>query len=122
MNWDRIEGQWKQRRGAAMHHWGKIMNDELAAIAGRYEALVGRLQEQYGMAKDDARIQIDKYKKTVEQLKKSNRKLIQLQKSLHTKERLRRKTRAHQEPVSKSTQDSSGKRRTKRSLKSPSRK
>jgi uncharacterized protein YjbJ (UPF0337 family) len=34
MNWDRIVGQWKQRRGKAVHHWGKMMNDQLAAIAG----------------------------------------------------------------------------------------
>ena len=36
MNWDRMEGGWKQRRGKAVHHWGKMMNDELAAIAGKY--------------------------------------------------------------------------------------
>ena len=44
MNWDRVEGQWKQRRGKAAHHWGKLMNDELAAISGKYEQLVGKLQ------------------------------------------------------------------------------
>jgi uncharacterized protein YjbJ (UPF0337 family) len=87
MNWDRIEGQWKQGRGRATHHWGKVMNDELAAIAGKYEDLVGRLQENYGIAKEDAKVQVDKYKKTVEQLKKSNSKLIQLQKSLDKKEK-----------------------------------
>ena len=48
MNWDRMEGEWKQRRGKAVHHWGKMMNDELAAIAGKYEELVGKLQEKYG--------------------------------------------------------------------------
>ena len=32
MNWDRLEGEWKQRRGKAVHHWGKVMNDELAAM------------------------------------------------------------------------------------------
>ena len=41
MNWDRMEGEWKQHRGRAVHHWGKVMNDELAAIAGKYEELVG---------------------------------------------------------------------------------
>ena len=51
MNWDRVEGQWKQRRGKAVHHWGKLMNDELAATAGKHEQLVGTLQEKYGIAK-----------------------------------------------------------------------
>jgi len=40
MNWDRMEGEWKQRRGKAMHHWGKVMNDDLAAIAGKSEEFV----------------------------------------------------------------------------------
>ena len=83
MNWDRIEGQWKQRRGKAMHHWGKVMNDELAAIAGQYEDLVGRLQERYGIAKEEANEQVAEFKRTIVLLKKSNSRLIQLQKSLH---------------------------------------
>jgi uncharacterized protein YjbJ (UPF0337 family) len=92
MNWDRIEGQWKQRRGKATHHWGRLMNDELAAIAGRYELLVGRLQEKYGMAKEDAEIQIDKFKKTIEDLKKSNSRLIRLQRSIHKNNQSGRKS------------------------------
>jgi uncharacterized protein YjbJ (UPF0337 family) len=47
-----MEGQWKQRRGKAVGHWGKMMNDELAAIAGKHEQLVGTLQEKYGIAKE----------------------------------------------------------------------
>lgn len=86
MSWDRVEGQWKQRRGKATHHWGKMMNDELAAIAGKYEELVGRLQEKYGIAKEEAKDKVDEFKKTIEQLKRSNSKLILLQKSLHKKE------------------------------------
>jgi uncharacterized protein YjbJ (UPF0337 family) len=85
MNWDRVEGQWKQRRGKAVHHWGKVMNDELAAIAGKYEELVGRLQEKFGIAKDAAREQIEEYKKSVDHLKKSNGKLMRLQKTLSKK-------------------------------------
>jgi uncharacterized protein YjbJ (UPF0337 family) len=90
MNWDRVEGQWKQRRGKAVHHWGKIMNDELAAIAGKYEELVGRLQERYGIAREDARKHIARYKDTVEKLKKSNRRLMELQKAIIKKEKLDR--------------------------------
>ena len=79
MNWDRVEGKWKQQRGKASHHWGKVMNDELAAIAGRHEQLVGILQEKYGVAKEEARQQIDALKNLVAQLKKSNSDLTRLQ-------------------------------------------
>ncbi len=81
MNWDRIEGQWKQRRGKAVHHWGKLMNDELAAIAGKHEQLVGMLQEKYGVAKEDAKNQVDEFKKIVGLLKITNGKLKRLQKT-----------------------------------------
>ena len=107
MSWDRIEGQWKQRRGKATHHWGKMMNDELAAIAGKYEELVGRLQEKYGIAKEEANGQINGFKKTVEQLKKSNSKLIQLQKSLHNKERASRNRVGTRNPLRKTVRSKS---------------
>ena len=79
------------------------MNDELAAIAGKYEELVGRLQEKYGIASEEAGGQIAKYKDTVEQLKKSNGKLMELRRSMVKKESLvrtgkeksRRKKKAH---------------------------
>jgi uncharacterized protein YjbJ (UPF0337 family) len=82
MNWDRVEGQWKQRRGKAVHKWGKMMNDELAAVAGRHEELVGILQEKYGVAKEEARRKVDEFKKHVKQLKKSNANLMKSRKSL----------------------------------------
>lgn len=81
MNWDRVEGQWKQRRGNVAHHWGKLMNDELAAIAGEYEELVGRLQEKFGIAKEDAREEIEEFKTRIDNLKKSNAHLMKLQKA-----------------------------------------
>lgn len=92
MNWDRVEGQWKQRRGKAVHHWGKIMNDELAAIAGKYEELVGKLQESYGIAKDEAGHHVKDYKIIVGQLKQANLKLVRLHKTL-TKKRQSEKRR-----------------------------
>ena len=58
------------------------MNDELAAIAGKHEQLVGILQEKYGIAKEDAKRQVSEFKKTIEHLKKSNANLIRLQQSL----------------------------------------
>src|SRR5512141_3065842 len=79
MNWDRLEGEWKQKRGKAVHHWGKMMNDELAAIAGKYEELVGRLQERYGIASEISQRQVDDFRKVVTELKKSNARLVALQ-------------------------------------------
>jgi uncharacterized protein YjbJ (UPF0337 family) len=87
MNWDRMEGQWKQRRGKAVYHWGKTMNDELSAILGKYEELVGKLQEKYGIAKDEARHRVDEYKIIVEHLKYANSKLIKLHKALSNKKK-----------------------------------
>jgi len=63
VNWDRMEGQWKQQRGIAVYHWGKMMNDELSAILGKNEELVGKLQEKYGIAKEEAKRQVDEFRK-----------------------------------------------------------
>ena len=91
MNWDRLEGQWKQRRGKAVHHWGKMMNDELSAILGKYEELVGRLQEKYGIAKDEARQRVHEYKVIVKELKNANIKLVGLHKALRKKKKLEKR-------------------------------
>ena len=91
-----------------MHHWGKVMNDELAAIAGKYEDLVGKLQERYGIAKDEAKQQIDEFKKTVGQLKKANSNLVRQQKSLHRVGTLRRKPAKSRTQSTKRTRSKSG--------------
>lgn len=58
MNWDRIEGSWKQLQGHAKAQWGKLTDDDLAVVAGRRDQLAGKLQERYGIAKDAAEEQI----------------------------------------------------------------
>ncbi len=58
MNWDRIEGQWKQVKGNAKERWGSLTDDDLDVVAGRREQLVGKLQERYGLAKEAAEEQI----------------------------------------------------------------
>jgi uncharacterized protein YjbJ (UPF0337 family) len=88
MNWDSLEGQWKQRRGKAVYLWGKMMNDELSAIFGRYEELVGKLQEKYGIAKDEAKHRVNENKIIVEKLKQANKKLVQRHKTINTKRKL----------------------------------
>jgi uncharacterized protein YjbJ (UPF0337 family) len=58
MNWDRIEGNWKQLTGQAKEQWGKLTNDDIDVVAGRREQLSGKIQERYGVAKDEAEKQI----------------------------------------------------------------
>lgn len=59
MNWDRIEGNWKQIQGRARAQWGKLTDDDLQVAKGNRDQLAGRIQERYGIAKDEAERQID---------------------------------------------------------------
>ena len=61
MNWDRIQGNWKKVEGQAQQRWGKLTNDDLNVINGRRDELAGKLQERYGIAKDEAERQIDEF-------------------------------------------------------------
>jgi uncharacterized protein YjbJ (UPF0337 family) len=58
MNWDRIEGNWKQVTGKAKVQWGKLTDDDLEVVAGRRDQLAGKIQERYGIAKDEAENQL----------------------------------------------------------------
>ena len=59
MNWDRIEGYWKQFSGPVLQQWGKRTVDDLNVVEGRRVELVGKIQERYGIAKDEAERQVD---------------------------------------------------------------
>jgi uncharacterized protein YjbJ (UPF0337 family) len=61
MNWDRIEGNWKQMKGAIKEKWGKLTDDEFDRIAGQRDKLVGTIQERYGYTKDQAESQVKKW-------------------------------------------------------------
>lgn len=58
MNWDRIEGDWKQFKGKVKEKWGKLTDDDLDVIAGKRDQLSGKLQKSYGVSKDEAEKQI----------------------------------------------------------------
>jgi len=58
MNWDRIEGNWKTFKGRVREQWGKLTDDDLDRAAGKREQLAGRIQERYGIARDEADRQI----------------------------------------------------------------
>jgi uncharacterized protein YjbJ (UPF0337 family) len=64
MNWDRIEGNWKQVTGRAKAQWGKLTDDDLEVVAGRRDQLSGRIQERYGIAKDEAEKQLAAWQRT----------------------------------------------------------
>ncbi len=65
MNWDRIEGNWKEFRGKAQTQWGKLTDDDLDVIEGRRTELEGSIQKHYGYAKDKARAEVDAWLKNV---------------------------------------------------------
>jgi uncharacterized protein YjbJ (UPF0337 family) len=61
MNWDRVEGNWKQITGKVKEQWGKLTEDDITVINGKQDQLVGRIQERYGIAKDEAQRQVDSW-------------------------------------------------------------
>jgi uncharacterized protein YjbJ (UPF0337 family) len=63
MNWDRIEGNWKQVTGKAQEQWGKLTNDDLDVIAGRRDQLAGKIQERYGVTKEEAETQLKSWER-----------------------------------------------------------
>jgi len=59
MNWDQIEGNWKQMKGKAKANWGDLTDDELQQAEGRRDELVGLVQEKYGKAREEAEREVD---------------------------------------------------------------
>ncbi len=59
INWDIISGKWKQLGGDIKQRWGDLTDDELMEVAGNRDILAGKIQERYGIAKEDANKQID---------------------------------------------------------------
>ncbi len=59
MNWDRVQGNWKELGGQAKKHRGKLTNDEIMTINGRREEVEGLIQKRYGYAKHKAKSEID---------------------------------------------------------------
>ena len=61
MNWDIAEGNWMQLKGKVKAQWGKLTDDHLDVIAGKRDLLVGKVQEAYGVTKDEAEQQIKQF-------------------------------------------------------------
>lgn len=65
MNWDIIEGNWAQYKGRILENWGKLSRDQLDQMEGKREQLAGRIQEAYGVSKDEAEKQIRNFEESM---------------------------------------------------------
>lgn len=65
MNWNTIQGQWRQLKGDALAKWGKITDDEWDQINGRREKLAGKIQERYGKSLDQAEREVDEWTRSI---------------------------------------------------------
>jgi uncharacterized protein YjbJ (UPF0337 family) len=61
MDWNRVEGNWKQLKGKIKEQWGELTDDDLDKIAGKRDQLEGKIQERYGLAKDQVRSDVDRW-------------------------------------------------------------
>jgi uncharacterized protein YjbJ (UPF0337 family) len=73
MNWDQVQGKWKQIRGQAKTRWGKLTDDDLDVVAGQRDQLVGRIQERYGIAKDQAQREVEEWNRALDRENESQR-------------------------------------------------
>ncbi|MBL8446019.1 MAG: CsbD family protein [Zoogloeaceae bacterium] len=65
MNKDIFEGNWKQLKGRIKVQWGRLTDDDMDVIEGRRDILAGKIQERYGLSKDEARRQLDDWEKSL---------------------------------------------------------
>jgi uncharacterized protein YjbJ (UPF0337 family) len=63
--WDQIKAGWNQFKGEVRKQWGKLTDDDLEVIRGERDKLIGRLQERYGIAKEEANRQIDDWARRI---------------------------------------------------------
>lgn len=67
MAWDEIKGQWKQVKGSIKNKWGRFTDDEITQLAGDKDKLAGKIQEKYGVGKQEAMRQVDDFQASVDQ-------------------------------------------------------
>lgn len=61
MNWDQVQGKWKEMSGNVKAKWGELTDDELTEVAGDREALEGKIQAKYGKTKEQAKEEVDQF-------------------------------------------------------------
>jgi uncharacterized protein YjbJ (UPF0337 family) len=64
MNWDQVEGQWKQMKGSVREKFGKLTDDDLQVIGGKKDQFLGKLQERYGISREQAQKDMDNWLQT----------------------------------------------------------
>jgi uncharacterized protein YjbJ (UPF0337 family) len=65
MNSDQAKGKWKQLKGSVKERWGKLTDDDIDVINGQQDQLVGKIQEAYGIAREEAQKQVDQWNANV---------------------------------------------------------
>ena len=68
MNWDQIEGKWKQFAGSARQRWGNLTDDDIQVLTGQKDQLVGKIQERYGITKDKAEEQAEQWSRALREV------------------------------------------------------
>lgn len=61
MNQDIMQGRWQQLKGKVREKWGQLTDDDFTQIAGQKDQLVGRVQERYGLAKEQAEREVNEW-------------------------------------------------------------
>jgi uncharacterized protein YjbJ (UPF0337 family) len=61
MDWNEVEGNWEQFKGKVKDTWGDLTDKDIESVKGKKDQLIGKIQERYGVAKDEAQKQIDKF-------------------------------------------------------------
>jgi uncharacterized protein YjbJ (UPF0337 family) len=65
MDWNQVEGKWRELKGKVRSKWGKLTDDDLENVAGKKDALLGRLQQRYGYKRDQAEKEVDAWINTM---------------------------------------------------------
>jgi len=65
VNWDQIQGNWRQLKGKVKANWGDLTDDDLDVIDGRREELLGKLQKAYGIGKTEAEQQLSDFERSL---------------------------------------------------------
>ena len=73
MNWEQLEGKWKEFEGSARAHWSKLTDDDWQTITGKKEHLVGCIRKRYGIAEDEAERQVDEWSRALLDIVESSR-------------------------------------------------
>jgi len=65
MNWDHVQGKWSELKGQVKTKWAKLTDDDMTLIGGKFDEIVGRLQQRYGHTRDAAEREVDTFIKSV---------------------------------------------------------